>query len=81
MLIRTSRAIAACPKPLHAPITCYFIFCVIICVGVNPLFRRGGQTMLHVVCKYGYQDIVEMLLDADADPNAADGWAQQSAPA
>jgi ankyrin repeat protein len=37
--------------------------------------------MLHVACKYGYQDIAEMLLDADADPNAVDGWAQQSAPA
>jgi hypothetical protein len=32
-------------------------------------------------CKCGYLDITEMLLDADADPNAVDGWAQQSASA
>ncbi len=38
-----------------------------------PLFRRADYTMLHVACKYGYQDIAEMLLDADADPNATDG--------
>ena len=49
-------------------------------VDVNALFHRFDYTMLHVACKCGYQDIAEMLLDADADPNAVDGWVQQSAP-
>jgi len=52
----------------------------VICVDVNALFHRFDYTMLHVACKCGYQDIAEMLLDADADPNAVDGWVQQSAP-